>query len=367
MFDAVDLFAGPGGWSVALRKLGLTEMGVEWDKAACATREAAGFPTTQADVRALNPLDFPSAGLIASPPCQTFSMAGNGAGRKALDTVLEGLDRLFDGLDLPEYDDDRTALVLEPMRWILERYRAGDPYEWIALEQVPTVQPVWDAYARYLRELGYSVDTGKLQAEEYGVPQTRRRAILVAKLVGEAKLPAPTHMRYKKGVPQDYVTDGLKPWVSMADALGVAEVTMRSNYGTGGDPANRGEREATEPAPTVTSKVGRNKWVPNPAVPGDTSWAFERPSPTIVGSFAPDVVAAPGYRKAGDGPRQTQPGSIRVTVQEAGVLQSFPEDYPWTGSKTKQYEQCGNAIPPFLAEAILKGVVGGSQTVPASL
>ncbi len=36
---------------------------------------------------------------------------------------------------------------------------------------------------------------------------------------------------------------------------------MRSNYGTGGDPQNRGERTIDEPAATVTTKVGRNKWV----------------------------------------------------------------------------------------------------------
>lgn len=128
---------------------------------------------------------------------------------------------------------------------------------------------------------------------------------------------------------------------------------MVSNYGTGGDPKNRGRRTEDEPAPTVTSKAGRNKWTPNAAVPGDTSWSETRPSPTIVGSFAPDVVASPGWRKAGDGPRQSQPGSIRVTVQEAATLQTFPPDYPFQGPKGKQFEAVGNAIPPMLARAVL--------------
>jgi DNA (cytosine-5)-methyltransferase 1 len=68
--------------------------------------------------------------------------------------------------------------------------------------------------------------------------------------------------------------------------------------------------------------------------------------------------------------RQNAEGSVRVTVQEAGILQSFPPDFPWQGSKTKQYLQCGNAVPPLLAEAVLRAVVGlepsGSQTAYAA-
>ena len=84
-------------------------------------------------------------------------------------------------------------------------------------------------------------------------------------------------------------------------------------------------------------------------------WAYRRPSTTIVGTFKPEIVAAPGYRTTVS--RQNAPDSVRVTVAEAGVLQSFPVDFPWQGAKTRQYLQVGNAVPPLLAEAVLRQVI----------
>lgn len=84
-----------------------------------------------------------------------------------------------------------------------------------------------------------------------------------------------------------------------------------SNYGTGGDPRNRGQRDEQEPAPTITSKANRNRW------------------------------------------NATAANSVPMTVQEAAVLQSFPADYPWSGGKVARMQQVGNAIPPLLAQALL--------------
>lgn len=77
----LDLFAGPGGWDCAATELGLDPLGIEYDDNACATRKAAGLRTLQADVAALDPADFaPCELLIASPPCQAWSMAGKRQG-----------------------------------------------------------------------------------------------------------------------------------------------------------------------------------------------------------------------------------------------------------------------------------------------
>jgi DNA (cytosine-5)-methyltransferase 1 len=102
----------------------------------------------------------------------------------------------------------------------------------------------------------------------------------------------------------------------------------------------------------VTGEVG-GQWVWRDDLP---DWCHNRPSTTIVGSFKPEIVAAPGYRTTVS--RQNAPDSVRVTVQEAGVLQSFPADYPWQGAKGKQFLQAGNAIPPLMAAHALAAVTG---------
>ncbi len=213
-YDAEDLFAGPGGWDEAGKNLGLKILGYEWDATACLTRRAAGHPTVEGDVRDSSPLPY-TKGLIASPPCQTFSTAGKGSGREEMAKVTEAVLAVDLGAT---FADERTGLVLEPLGWAYQRYEEGNPYEWLAFEQVPTVLPIWEAYAEVLRSIGYNVWTGCLQAEMFGVPQTRKRAFLIARLHQPVSPPVPTHSRYYPRDPKR-LDSGVKSWVSMATAL----------------------------------------------------------------------------------------------------------------------------------------------------
>lgn len=93
--------------------------------------------------------------------------------------------------------DGQTQLVVEPLR-----YAAVLRPRWVVLEQVPKTLPIFQATARALERIGYGTWTGTVQAEEYGVPQARRRTLLLAVLGADVGEPVTTHRRYKVGVAQ---------------------------------------------------------------------------------------------------------------------------------------------------------------------
>lgn len=342
----VDLFAGPGGWDQGVHDLGPDALGdrylvgLEWDGPACETRSAAGWPTIRTDVAAYPTAPFVGRtdGLIASPPCQAFSLAGKGAGHRARERLLDAVLACRDGYRRPPEtlcgEDVRADLTLEPLRWV----DALRP-RWVAMEQVPPVRDLWDATCHVLRAWGYAADSRVLLAADYGVPQTRRRAVLIARNDGRpVRWPDPTHHDGRKG-------DSLfgAPWVTMAEALGWEPGVVVDRRQTGAPVVTADDA----PSPTVTG-----------AAFGKGVWTLTRPATTIIGSSGGQV-AAPGHRCMSDdccgkGPRRHfTEDSIRVSVEEAGVLQSFPADYPWQGSQTARYLQVGNAIPPGLASAVL--------------
>ncbi|MFB7568895.1 DNA cytosine methyltransferase [Streptomyces sp. NPDC056165] len=375
----LDLFAGPGGLDVAGRALGIPSLGIEWDKSACLTRYAAGLETLHADVSAIRKESFESLPpeinvLAGGPPCQTYSVAGNGVGRKALDKVKGYIERLMSGDSDEEIDkalgglgeDPRTALVLEPLRYAIQATRSPNrgnrPYDVIVLEQVPAVEALWHHYAMVLENKGlpdgtkYKVAVDVLDTETYGVPQTRSRAVLIARRegLGEPSLPKATHHAYEarewkrrtdrvaSHTHQPTLDEEAAPeaeqrpegdderdhWRSMGDVLAEPVGThpgrrtpflVRSNYGSSGNPGRRGVRTDRQPAATVTGRISRFV-------------VFEHLNERVVREGA------------------------RFSMNEAGMLQTFPPDYPWSG--TAQAQQVGNAVPPLFGAHLLSAALG---------
>jgi DNA (cytosine-5)-methyltransferase 1 len=257
----VDLFAGAGGWEEGLRELGYSAVGIDNDRWACATARAAGHERVEADIAALDPEDFaPVWGLIGSPPCQAYSNAGRKLGREDKPQVIACAHELAAGHDtraerLAACRDPRSLLTVEPLRWAL----ALRP-RWVALEQVPGVLELWSLFCGLLEAHGYEASAGVLSAEQFGVPQTRKRAYLVASLDGPAQLPAPTHRSYNPRRPEEVREEerDLLPWVSMAEALGWARdaVTHTNNQTDSGRRPRGLARPARCPARTLDGASG---------------------------------------------------------------------------------------------------------------
>lgn len=160
--------------------------------------------------------------VIASPPCQAWSVAGRRLGLLDQPLVHTAVEDLAAGRDtrvclLAACRDERFLLAAELMRYLHAPNTVGEP-DWIAMEEVPDVLPLWKQYAAVLRGWGFSVWCGIINAADFGVSQTRKRAILLASRVRTAQPPAPTHAQVHE--PDSLFGPGRARWVSMAEALG---------------------------------------------------------------------------------------------------------------------------------------------------
>lgn len=381
----IDLFAGAGGWDEGLLQLGHTALGVETDPLACATAEAAGHPRLAADIAQLDPAEFgPVWGLIGSPPCQAYSAAGKKLGRQDKQHVIACAHELSAGNDRrnehrEQCQDDRSLLTVEPLRWAVTlRPR------WVAMEQVPPVLELWKLFADLLQGHGYRTAVGVLSAEQYGVPQSRRRCFLIASLDGPVQLPRPTHRSYNPRKP-DHVKpeeQELLPWVSMAQALGWPSTRItHTNCHTDSGRRPRGlSRPTSRPSRTVDTMAGvwtveplsgvssagsdrrptrrpRSVDCPSPIQSSSNvsgaAWTHLRPATTVLGDPRIHKPGSKRSRHCPDGLARSGRDAVRVTPEQAGVLQGFRRDYPWQGARSRQFRQIGNAVCPPVARAVL--------------
>lgn len=159
-----------------------------------------------------------------------------------------------------------------------------------------------------------------------------------------------------------------------AQALGWDEHDLvgfprRNDRDDGGEYRARDLRPASHPAFNLTEKS--RSWTRRPTHlnPRQVSAAprpVEYPAPTLtaVGLGAGVAVWDHDAGDIRDG-KAVSPDAIRVSETEASVLQSFRPDYPWQGSRSKQFHQIGNAVPPALGAAVLANLVPVALEVAA--
>ena len=358
----VDLFAGAGGSAVGASMAGADcRLSVEIDSTACESlrRNANkhGGEVLEFDVSALEGQDLrdlaalqPGEKLIVvgGPPCQPFSKAaywtdpGHDASyRRARALGVRG--------EKPKpittaRADDRRDLVAEFARLVIESEADGFVFENVPSILHPRNRRIFESLRTALEGAGYHTTFVDANSAAYGVPQLRRRVILMGARAVAPRVPRPTH-----GLPGE--SDTLPRAVSAGQAFSALRASVPDV-----EPeivvAGRWARELNEIPPGKNYKA-LSAWAghPAPVFEAETRfWSFllklhpDLPSWTVAANPGPWV-----------GPFHWE--SRRLTTPELAALQSFPRGYQFAGSRRERVRQIGNAMPPLLAAAMIRSVM----------
>jgi DNA (cytosine-5)-methyltransferase 1 len=338
----IDCFGGAGGLSLGLAHAGLEPVAAfDFDADAVATyaKNLGGHvlhrdvhDLTGRELLGLANLDVGECDVLAGgPPCQGFSRQRRG-----------------------DDDDDRNDLVLEFRRLVAEiRPR------WFVMENVAALagrrgRPTLDAFVRAVGQDGYACARGVFDAAHFGVPQHRKRLIVVGRLGAEPVLPQPTHDAPTWLTVRDAIADLPCPFL---DPRGAAQFLNhdRDNISD----LNR-QRIATVPEGGGRADIPLELRLPCHQVSVETAghravygrlW-WDRPAATITtkcNSFTRGRFAHPNLDR-------------NITMREAARLQGFPDDFGFEGGKVPVAHQIGNAVPPPLAEAIGRAIVRADRS-----
>lgn len=325
-FRLMDLFAGCGGMTRGFVETGVYDpvFAVEWDADAAET-----YALNFGEHVFVGPIEeverFPEVDVvIGGPPCQGFSalnMRGVGLERRGLwRQYLRALD-----------ESSPRAFVMENVPELL---RSAE----------------YEGFRKEAERLGFNVDGRVLNAADYGVPQTRRRAFVIGVREGEPAWPEPTHCAGGDS------SSGLAPWRTFRDAVeGLPLTPDGERWHRGRNPKHVSlERYRTIPRegegrfdlatrrPDITPQCWLRKTSGSTDVFGRLWW--DRPMYTVRTEFF----------KPEKG-RYLHPSEHRpITVREAARCMTFPDEFvfPEHQAMTAVSKQIGNAVCPDLATRI---------------
>ncbi|WBB96398.1 DNA cytosine methyltransferase [Solwaraspora sp. WMMA2059] len=344
MRTVVDLFSGCGGGTMGFHRAGFRTVGaveIDSDAAAAFTMNTGVAPIIK-DIRDVRGEDLLAPTglrrgeltlLFGCPPCQSFSVLRRAA--KPLD-----------------YDEQRRELIYEYLRLVDEIHPRH-----IAFENVPGLvegrwRPYYDAFEQILARLGYKIKQSIVDAAEFGVPQRRRRVLVIGSRVTEPELPQPTHWHTKSRDRSSY--DGRSKFVSVRDAIGHLPRLEPGEQ----DPldefhkARRHSAKALERLSHIPEGGGRSDLPDHLVLDCHRGHNGHH---DIYGRMRWDEVAptlTSGCTNITRG-RFAHPEQNRaITLREAMLLQTFDETARLYGGIEKGSLQVGNAVPSLLAQRI---------------
>lgn len=326
MRDFIDLFCGAGGLSLGLEAAGLNCVAaVEMNRDACDTFALQHSKATvhNMPIQGLNFKQYKGISLLAGgPPCQPFSAGGKGLASEDSRDMIPQFIRAV--------DEAQPAMFL--------------------MENVPGLaSPSHKDYLEYsldnFEELGYKVYVQVLNAAEYGVPQKRRRLIVVGvkNELPDFHFPAPTHG-----------PNHCKPFITAGETLskiGSIELINESKVVFA-------KRPDLRPSPYDGHLFNGGGRAIDLSAPSHTILASAGGNKTHFLDLQSEVPEYHKHLMNGGRPRVgCLNGGRRLSVQESAALQTFPDGMRFLGSRSSQYAQIGNAVPPELGKALGKSLL----------
>lgn len=353
--NALDLFAGAGGFSAGVEQAGINVVAaIEFNPQIAKTYEH-NHPGTKMLVDDIKNISadniksiFEEQGvkcniIFGGPPCQGFSMAGNRI-RSKVSFLEDTRNYLF-----KEYI--RMVETLLPDVFVIENVPGILNYNDGAVKE--------EIYTTF-EKLGYKIDSKILCAADYGVPQTRHRAVFIGNKLGiEPSLlfPIATHTEETYVTIRDAISD--LPPVEAGKGLEITPYTQgiklsdyqKSMISSTGIVYNHVSSNHKPETLKILSMIKQGQTMKDLPEEYHTKsvhsgaygrMIYDKPAYTLTTRLNTPSVG-----------KITHPTQDRtITPREAARIQSFPDDYRFIGDITSIGMQIGNAVPPLLAKAI---------------
>lgn len=337
----IDLFSGIGGLSLGFRSVGFNVLMANEIDSEIALAYKNNHPMTKMIISDISKMDIKNIfheykgkvdGIIGGPPCQGFSQKGQ------RNTLLDDRNYLF----LYFY---KTVEYIKPNFFVMENVPNFFTTEMGYYK---------DEIIRLFGKIGYAIAFEILNSSDYGIPQNRRRAIVIGNLSDrKIEMPKPSH---EKVCVWDAISDlaflesgeGLFKQNYKFESISEYQKLLRKNslilY----------NHVATKHSPIALERLsmippeGGKEFLPKEHLTKSIySGTWSRIDKNGISVTITTRFDTPSSGKF------THPYLNRtITVREAARIQSFPDNFIFYGTKSSQMKQVGNAVPPFLAKHI---------------